>query len=101
MRTNEMNSSVCIECSVSRSTPWYIFRQWSHAICQACHKQLSDRSRGLVCLYNLCMKCLADDVDENEADYNWECPSCHIHYRASGITRAEHNCLDDEGVFDV
>ena len=96
-----MNISVCIECGVRQNSPWYIFRLCSHSICQICYDRLSEESGGTVCLHSFCMKCLTDDVDVNETDYNQECPSCYINYRASATTISEHNCLDDEGVFDV
>ena len=97
----DMRSSVCIECGASRNTNRNISVMCKHALCMRCHNLLKIKSGGYVILEGLCIRCIADDIDANGSDSDAECPSCFIQYIPSTIPRELHNCLDDEGIYDV
>lgn len=85
-----------MQCSVCQrdSQPGFIkHRNCPHYVCTWC-VIASLNLNGIHPGHYECGDC------QEEVDYTTECPSCYIVYTEQ-CPRSFHNCLDDEGVYDV
>ena len=86
----------CVQCKLWTQGSLCKFRNCDHFICWDCYFELF--SHGIsVNFEEDCQDC---QLTRKEPNYTEECPTCFVDYAASNISRAEHNCLDDEGIFD-
>ena len=90
-----------IECGKSRTTNWNLYVRRKHTLCVECYNLLKITSAGYVIVKGLCIWSISDEIDVNESDYDVKFPSCFIQYIPSNIPRELHNCLDDEGIYEV
>ena len=97
---DEMDTVRCFKCkSESRETAYTKFHLCEHFVCWDCFIYL-DNFKEIV-IVSMCMDCSIQYANVVEVDYDIECPTCFIDYAASNTTRAEHNCLGDEGIYDM
>jgi hypothetical protein len=90
----------CITCEQSVSTTAYVkYDLCEHFICWICYFKLDEAVRSVV-LKCICLPCTLADIESREPKYEDECPTCYIWYN-EGNSRATHDCLDDEGVYDL
>ena len=83
----------------SKQSPKYIkYKLCEHSVCWTCYTDLNPLHQ--LCLSSMCYDCCVRDIDQNEANYVTECPTCYVTYDIQN-NRSEHNCLDDDGVYDL
>ena len=74
------------------------FALCSHYVCSICAARIRDATGGVIQVAeDMCDQCYSI---RHGADYTKECPTCFVTYSAE-CTRSSHDCLDDEGVFDM
>ena len=83
----------CSVCSEQGKDGYVKHQPCPHYVCIECVR-VSVNLTGLHPAKHLCPEC------EPEVDYMRECPRCYVTY-TEFHTRTEHNCLLDEGVFDL
>ena len=90
---------VCIYCATNTQyTAYAKFKYCDHYICWDCYFKEDEAVRD-VSVACMCLVCTMKDIMDNEPIHETECPTCYMSYE--GNSRAQHNCLDDEGIYDM
>ena len=86
----------CAECHSQGATVYCQFKKCQHYVCGACVVGVHQLS-GLRIQDQQCSTCA---YDQDPEQYLTSCPTCMIEYTPV-CPRDTHDCLLDEGVFDL